>query len=103
MINVLNIYKIFFYLFITFETTNISKIFSVQALVDSEATGIFINCSFMKKYYMNTHKLPKSILVKDESSGLNLFSFSFPFLFYFHFPFDFLFYFLFLELGLGLE
>ena len=73
MINVLNIYKIFFYLFITFETTSTSKIFSVQALVDSEATEIFINYSFMKKYYMNTHKLPKSILVYniDNTSDKN--------------------------------
>ena len=47
-INVFNICKILLYLFITLKTTNTSKLFFIQALVDSEATEIFVNQTFVE-------------------------------------------------------
>ena len=47
-INVFNIYKTLLYLFITLKTTNTSKLFFIQALVDSEATEIFVNQTFVE-------------------------------------------------------
>lgn len=42
-INVLNIHRISLYLSIVLETTDISELFSVKALANSEATEIFIS------------------------------------------------------------
>ena len=43
--------RIFLYLSITLETTNIIKSFSVQVLAD--ATEIFINYNSIEKHYIN--------------------------------------------------
>ena len=58
--NALNAHGTSLYLLISIGTTNISK-FSVQALVNSRATEIFINQNFVDKYYLNIQKLIKSV------------------------------------------
>ena len=62
IINDLNTHGILLYLYISLETTNISKTFSLYALVDFGAIRVFINRIFVEKYYLNTYKL-KSMLV----------------------------------------
>ena len=63
--------KNFLYLPIVLETTNTSKIFSLQTLVDSGAMRIFINQSFVEKYYMKTYKLLKLIPIYNVDGTSN--------------------------------
>ena len=70
-INILNTHEISLYLLVTLKTTNTYVTFSMQVLVDSRATGIFISCSFVEKHYMNTHKLSKLIPVFNIDGTLN--------------------------------
>ena len=56
------------YYSISLETTNTSEFFSIYVLVNSRATEVFINPSFVEKYYLNTDKLSKSILMYNVDS-----------------------------------
>ena len=70
-INALNTHKTSLYLLVALETTDTSETFSIQVLVDSRATEIFISCSFVEKHHMNTHKLSKHIPVFNINGTLN--------------------------------
>ena len=63
IINALNIYKAFLYLLIFLKTTKTIETVSVHILVDLSVTEIFINYSFIRKHYLSTYKLSRSMLV----------------------------------------
>ena len=63
MINIFNIYETFLHFPITLKTTDTFKTFSIWALVDSRAMGIFFSQNFIKKYYINTYRLSKPVPV----------------------------------------
>ena len=42
---------------------NTFKFFAIYALVDFSTTEVFVNKSFIKKYYLNIYKLFKAISV----------------------------------------
>jgi len=69
IINDLNAHGTLLYLYISLETTNISKTFSLYTLVDFRAIRVFINRIFVEKYYLNTYKL-KSVLVMINASWM---------------------------------
>ena len=71
MISTLNVCRASLYLSISLETTDTIETFSKQALVDSGATGIFINCSFVEKHCFNSCKLLRPILIYNINSALN--------------------------------
>jgi len=59
----LNAQGISLYLPISLKTTDTSKILATQALIDSDATGTFLNWSLVEKHQMNIWKLSQPILV----------------------------------------
>ena len=63
-----NVHGIFLYLLISLKTTNTSRSFLIHALINSGATGVFINPSFVEKYGLNTHRLSKSVSVYNVNS-----------------------------------
>src|SRR5258707_4440153 len=44
---------------------------SMSALLDSRATGMFINRSFMQKHQLETTPLPQPVLVRNVDCSLN--------------------------------
>jgi len=59
------------YLTVFLETTNISESFSIHALVNSRAIGVFINQSFVEKHSLNTYRLSKLIPLYNVDSIQN--------------------------------
>ena len=70
-INALNAYKVFLYLSVSLKTINTVETVSVCALVNSDATRIFINCNFVEKHYLNTYELSRPILIYNINSTSN--------------------------------
>ena len=64
-------YSISLYLLVTLETINTFQSLSVQALVNSRTTNIFINKKFVNKYYPNTYKLFQPVLVYNIDRTFN--------------------------------
>ena len=70
-INALNDYKTSLYFPILLKTTNTSRFLLVHALVDSRATGVFINQIFVKKHGLNICRLSKSIPIYNVNGTPN--------------------------------
>ena len=70
-INVFNVCGTLLYLSVSLETTNTSESFFIYTLVDFRTIRVFINWSFVEKYYLNTYRFLKFVPMYNIDSTLN--------------------------------